>query len=140
MAEVIVDTCVWIDLSKGALDAEAIHTVAGSQLAHVSAVSLGELEFGAQLPSDVRERAQRTAFLRAIERMSVLAVTRETARSFGLLATMMKAAGRSPRPRYNDLWIAAQAHEHHLPLLTSNPDDFRALDVIEIIEAPKTAH
>lgn len=53
---------------------------------------------------------------------------------------MMKVAGRSPRPRYNDLWIAAQAHEHHLPLLTSNPDDFRALDVIEIIEAPKTAH
>jgi hypothetical protein len=109
-------------------------------LVHVSAISLGELEFGAQLPSDARERAQRTAFLRAIERMSVLAVTRETARSFGLLATMMKAAGRSPRPRYNDLWIAAQAHEHHLPLLTSNPDDFRSLDLIEIIEAPKTAH
>jgi predicted nucleic acid-binding protein len=64
-------------------------------LVHVSAISLGELEFGAQLPSDARERAQRTAFLRAIERMSVLAVTRETARSFGLLATMMKAAGRT---------------------------------------------
>ena len=32
MAEVIVDTCVWIDLSKGALDAEAIYNVAGSQL------------------------------------------------------------------------------------------------------------
>jgi predicted nucleic acid-binding protein len=95
VAEVIVDTCVWIDLSKGALDAEAMYNVAGSQLVHVSAISLGELEFGAQLPSDARERAQRTAFLRAIERMSVLAVTRETARSFGLLATMMKAAGRT---------------------------------------------
>jgi predicted nucleic acid-binding protein len=70
----------------------------------------------------------------------VLAVTRETARSFGLLAAVMKAAGRSRRPRDNDLWIAAQAHEHHLPLLTSNPDDFRALGMIEIIEAPKTAH
>jgi len=140
VAEVIVDTCVWIDLSKGALDTEAIFNVAGSQLAHVSAISLGELEFGAQLPNDARERAQRAAFLRAMERMSVLAVTRETARSFGLLATMMKAGGRSPRPRYNDLWIAAQAHEHQLPLLTSNPDDFRALEVIQIIEATKTTH
>lgn len=69
-----------------------------------------------------------------------MCLDRETARSFGLLAAMMKAAGRSPRPRYNDLWIAAQAHAHHLPLLTSNPDDFRALEVIEVIEAPKTAH
>ena len=119
MAEVIVDTCVRIALSKGALDAKAIYDVAGSQLVHVPVISLGELEFGAQLPSDARERAQRPAFLRAIERMSVLTVTPETARSFGLLATMMKAAGRSPGPRYNDLRIAAQAHEHHLPLLAT---------------------
>ncbi|MFP3558558.1 type II toxin-antitoxin system VapC family toxin [Paraburkholderia sp. SIMBA_049] len=138
MAEVIVDTCVWIDVSQGILDVDAIYNLAGSELVHVSAISLGELEFGAQLPNDARERAERTAFLRAVERMSVLAVTRETAQSFGLLATMM--AGRNPRQRYNDLWIAAQAHEHRLPLLTSNPDDFRALDVIEVIEAPKAAH
>ena len=140
MAEVIVDYRVWIDVRKGVLDVDAIYNLAGSELVHVSAISLGELEFGAQLPNDPRERAERTGFLRAVERMSVLAVTRETAQSFGLLATMMKVAGRNPRPRYNDLWIAAQAHEHHRPLLTSNPDDFRALDVIEIIEAPKTAH
>ena len=57
MAEVIVDTCVWIDLSKGALDAEAIYGAVGSQLVHVSAISLGELEFGAQLPSDAPKMA-----------------------------------------------------------------------------------
>ena len=74
--------------------------------------------------------------LRAVERMPVLEVTRGTAQSFGLLAH----AGRNPRPRYNDLWIAAQAHEHRLALLTSNPDDIRALDVIEVIEAPKKAY
>ena len=72
--------------------------------------------------------------------MPVLEVTRRTAQSFGLLAIMMKHAGRNPRPRYNDLWIAAQAHEHRLALLTSNPDDIRALDVIEVIEAPKKAY
>jgi predicted nucleic acid-binding protein len=140
VAEVIVDTCVWIDVSRGILDVDAIYSLAGSELVHVSAISLGELAFGAQLPNDARERAERTALLRAVERMSVLAVTRETTQSFGLLATMMKVAGPNSRPRYNDLWIAAQAHEHRLPLLTSNPDDFRALDVIEVIEAPKAAH
>ena len=97
MAEVIVDTCVWIDVSQGTLDVDAIYNLAGSELVHVSAITLGELAFGAQLPNDARERAERTAFLVAVERMSVLPVTRETAQSFGLLATMMKVAGRNPR-------------------------------------------
>ncbi|MDR1990884.1 MAG: type II toxin-antitoxin system VapC family toxin [Acidobacteriaceae bacterium] len=139
MAEIIVDTCVWIDASQGILDLDEIYSLAGSERVHVSAISLGELEFGTHIPNDASERAARMALLRAVERMSVLAVTRETARSFGLLATMMRVAGRTPRPRSNDLWIAAQAHEHRLPLLTSNPEDFRALDAIEIIEAPRAA-
>lgn len=140
MAALMVDTCVWIDVAHGAIDLDSIYNIAGSELIYVSAITLGELEFGAQVPNDPRERAERTMLLRAVERMSVLEVTRGTAQSFGLLAIMMKHAGRNPRPRYNDLWIAAQAHEHRLALLTSNPDDFRALDVIEIIEAPKKAH
>ena len=140
MAALIVDTCVWIDVAHGAIDLDSIYDIAGSNLVYVSAITLGELEFGAQIPNDPRERAERTALLRAVERMPVLEVTRGTAQSFGFLAIVMKHAGRNPRPRYNDLWIAAQAHEHRLALLTSNPDDFRALDVIEIIEAPKKAH
>ena len=140
MAALIVDTCVWIDVAHGAIDLDSIYDIAGSNLVYVSAITLGELEFGAQIPDDPRERAERMALLRAVERMPVLEVTRGTAQSFGLLAIMMKHAGRNPRPRYNDLWIAAQAHEHRLALLTSNPDDFRSLDVIEIIEAPKKAH
>lgn len=72
-----------------------------------------------QIARQLRERIASHALLAGTynERMSVLAVTRETARSFGLLATIMKTAGRSPRPRYNDLWIA------------SNANDFRALDL-----------
>lgn len=35
--------------------------------------------------------------------------------------------GRSPRPRYNDLWIAAQAVEHGYPLMTINVADFADL-------------
>ncbi|MBP0593534.1 type II toxin-antitoxin system VapC family toxin [Paraburkholderia sp. LEh10] len=136
----MVDTCVWIDVAHGAIDLDSIYKIAGAELVYVSTITLGELEFGAQIPNDPRERAERTALLRAVERMPALEVTRSTAQSFGLLAIMMKHAGRNPRPRYNDLWIAAQAHEHRLALLTSNPDDFRALDAVEIIEAPKKAH
>jgi predicted nucleic acid-binding protein len=44
-----------------------------------------------------------------------------------VLAAAVKHAGRSPRPRYNDLWIAAQAFEHGYTLLTTNTNDFAGL-------------
>jgi len=140
VAAVIVDTCVWIDAASGSIDLGAVLHQAGSDLAYVSAITIGELEYGAQYPNDAMERAKRMSVLRQAELMSVLEITRQTAQSFGLLATMMKQAGRNPRPRYNDLWIASQAHEHGYAVLTSNPDDFKALGVIRVITAPKNAH
>ncbi len=138
MAAVIVDTCVWIDAASGSIDLDAVFHQAGSDLAYVSAITIGELEYGAQYPNDAMERAQRMGVLRQAEQMPVLEITRKTAQSFGLLATMMKQAGRT-RPRYNDLWIASQAHEHGYAVLTSNPDDFQALGVIRVITAPKNS-
>jgi predicted nucleic acid-binding protein len=140
VAAVIVDTCVWIDVATGSIDLDAVFRQAGSELAYVSAMTIGELEYGAQYPNDARERAQRMIVLRQAEQMPALEVTRRTAQSFGLLATMMKQAGRNPRPRYNDLWIASQAHEHGYAVLTSNPEDFHVLDVIQVIAAPKNSH
>jgi predicted nucleic acid-binding protein len=140
VAAVIVDTCVWIDVATGSIDLDVVFQQAGSELAYVSAMTIGELEYGAQHPNDAMERAQRMIVLRQAEQMPVLEVTRRTAQSFGLLATLMKQAGRNPRPRYNDLWIASQAHEHGYAVLTSNPDDFRALEVIQVIAAPKNSH
>lgn len=34
----------------------------------------------------------------------------------------------------NDLWIAASALEHHLPLLTRNADEFRRVTDLEVID------
>lgn len=140
MAAIIVDTCVWIDAAAGSVDLDAVVRQAGSELAYISAITIGELEYGAQYPNDAMERAQRTIVLRQVEQMPVLEVTRGTARSFGLLATIMRQAGRNPRPRYNDLWIAAQAHERGYAILTSNPEDFRSLNVVQVIVAPKSPH
>jgi predicted nucleic acid-binding protein len=61
-------------------------------------------------------------------------VTRDTASAFGLLAAAVKQAGRSPRPRYNDLWIAAQAIEHGYALATLNTNDFVGLPGLRLIE------
>jgi predicted nucleic acid-binding protein len=43
------------------------------------------------------------------------------------LAAAVKLAGRSPRPHYNDVWIAVQAIEQGYTLLMLNRDDLSGL-------------
>ena len=78
-------------------------------------------------------RAQRAAYLCHVESRPALDVTAHTAAAFGVLAATVKLSGRSPRPRYNDLWIAAQVIEHGYALLTRNPRDFAGLPGVRIL-------
>lgn len=56
-----------------------------------------------------------------------------------MLAAPVKQSGCSPRPRYNDLWIAAQAIEHEYTLLALNAEDFRGLPRLRLaLLSPKT--
>jgi predicted nucleic acid-binding protein len=123
----IFDTCVWLGLDSGELDPQSVVAAAGDSPVFISAITLGELEFGVQSCSDPSERAVRASRLKRLEHRPVLDVSRATAAAFGVLAAAVKHAGRSPRPRYNDLWIAAQAIEHGYTLLTTNLTDFASL-------------
>lgn len=130
---VIFDSCIWVGLVAGELNRQTVIDVAGDAPVFVSVVSLGELSFGVESCADPAERAARAASLRQIEARPTLPVTRTTAAAFGLLAASVKQAGRSPRPRYNDLWIAAQAIEHGYALLTLNSADFANLPGLRLL-------
>lgn len=60
----------------------------------------------------------------------------EAAESYGLLATIVRQAGRNPRPRRIDLMIAATAVCHGIALATRNGADLKylqqALNVIDV--------
>jgi predicted nucleic acid-binding protein len=129
----IFDTSIWIGLATGEQNARAIIEIAKEAPVFVSVFSLGELEFGVESCTDPAVRAARAAFQRQLERRPVLGATKQTAAAFGLLAASVKQAGRSPRPRYNDLWIAAQAIEHGYALLTANSPDFAALPGLRVL-------
>lgn len=130
---VIFDTGVWVGLASNQLNRQTILKTVGDRPVFVSVVSLGELAFGVESCADVAERAKRLASYRQIENVPTLAVTRNTASAFGLLAASAKQAGRSPRPRFNDLWIAAQAIEHGFQLFTTNPKDFHGLPGLNLV-------
>ena len=130
---VIFDSCIWLGLASGQMDQQTVIAAAGEAPIFTSAISLGELRFGVEICAEPAERAMRAAYLRQVESRPVLGVTKDTAAAFGVLAAAVKQAGRSPRPRYNDLWIAAQAIEHGYVLLTVNADDFSGLPGLRLL-------
>lgn len=130
----IIDSCIWIALAAGSVDHDDIMTAAGDAPVFISVISLGELAFGVEACSDPAERAVRAAWLRQLEQRPCLPVGRHTASAFGTLAAAVRRSGRSPRPRFNDLWIAAQAIEHGYPLLTLNIKDFVGLPGLQLAQ------
>jgi predicted nucleic acid-binding protein len=56
---------------------------------------------------------------------------------FGALAAKLKKARRDPNVRINDLWLAAQAIQRNLKLLTLNPRDFKDIPGLKMIALPR---
>ncbi len=135
----ILDSCIWVGLASRQVEQQAVIDAAGISPVFTSVISLGELSFGVQACTDPTERAMRAAYFRQVESRPTLGVSKHTAAAFGVLAAAVKQSGRSPRPRYNDLWIAAQAIEHGYELLTLNISDFSGLPGLRVATLlPKT--
>ena len=129
----IFDSCVWVALAAGQVERQAVIAAANDAPIFTSVISLGELNFGVESCADPAERAVRAAYLRQVESRPILEVSKQTAAAFGVLAAAVKQSGRSPRPRYNDLWISAQAIEHGYALMTLNASDFANLPGLRLV-------
>jgi predicted nucleic acid-binding protein len=125
---------------RGLLDTSVIIATEVSRLpeeAAISAATLAELHFGVHVAKDEKIRALRLRRLAEIEsRFDALPIDEPVARAYGELAAVAVRAGRKPRTRVADLFIAATALVHGVPLYTKNLEDFEPLaDQIEILEA-----
>jgi predicted nucleic acid-binding protein len=116
----LLDTSVLIDLERVDLG-EYVDSVLVT-----SAVCVGEL--ASSLDTGPDRDARQTRFRRVLDRYEILPFGVEEAKLYGALCTLVRAAGRNPRPRKLDLQIAATAAAARLPLLTCNPDDFHGVE------------
>ena len=83
---------------------------------HLPVIVLGEYRYGVK---SSRLRAARESWLDELEStVIVLAVTSETSRIYADIRHELRLAGQ-PIPE-NDLWIAALARQHGLPVLTND--------------------
>ncbi len=93
----------------------------------VSAVTVGELAHGLDIGDEAERAGRRTRLEDVIRRFEVVPYGVEEAKLYGVLASLVRTAGRNPRPRRLDLQIAATAAAARIPLVTSNPRDFAGL-------------
>lgn len=123
----ILDTSVLIDLRR--VDPAKLPDEPA-----ITAVTLAELSDGPAAAKDPAERAARMADLQDVEhRFDPIPFDDHAARRYGQLAALVRAAGRTPRPRRLDLMIASIASVYRLPLFTRNPRDFAGLESLLIV-------
>jgi predicted nucleic acid-binding protein len=117
----LLDTSVFIALETG----RSIQSERLPEEAAISAVTVGELHVGVLAASDTDVRARRLATLQTLSDIEVLAVDETVAASWALLRVYLAESGR--RLNVNDLWIAATALAHQIPVITQD-DDFSPVD------------
>jgi predicted nucleic acid-binding protein len=129
----LVDTCVWIDVERGALAPADVAVLTAGEPVFISPVTLAELRFGADIARDPGVRQRRLIALRRLARKPLLPIDGTTGDIFGSLAAQISAAGRQHRYRVQDLWLASQALQQGCRLLTRNPHDFEDIPGLDLV-------
>ena len=90
--------------------------LAGADYLYLPIVVLGELYHGAhRLPFPGKQLEKIQMFLRAV---TLLGLGTSTAEQFGQISAQLSSEGRSIPT--NDVWVAATAREHGLPLVAED--------------------
>ncbi len=87
-------------------------------------VTIAELQAGVLIAGDIEIRARRLATLESTADIEVLAIDGRVAAEWARMRVQLAQADR--RINVNDLWIAATAAAHGLPVVTQD-DDFAPL-------------
>lgn len=134
----LIDTCVWVDVERGALAPADVAAVTGEEPVFLSPVTIAELYFGAEIAVEADTRHKRLAALQRLQRKPLLTIDGETGVIFGRLAAAVKVAGRGYRYRIQDLWLASQAIQYGFRFLTRNEQDFKDIAGLDLVVMPKT--
>ena len=129
----LIDTNIWIAVERGSLGAADIHAITRQEPIYLSPVNIAEMQFGLEMLKAGALKQRAVASLRRLLRKPQLRITVETAEVFGNLAAKLKKTGREADFRINDIWLAAQAIERDLALLTANPKDFSDVPGLKMV-------
>jgi predicted nucleic acid-binding protein len=127
----LLDTSVFIANESGRALDEASLPDEGA----ISPITVAELHVGVLAATDVDTRARRLATLDAVADVETLPIDNTVAAAWALLRIHLAESKR--RLNVNDLWIAATALAHDLPVVTQDEDfdpieDISGLEIIRV--------
>lgn len=100
----------------------------------ISVATLAELHYGVLIAKNDEIRRHRLRRMGVIEStFQPIPIDPSIARAFATVAHAVQRAGRKPRARTMDLWIAATALALELPLFTRNAADFIGLEGLVVV-------
>jgi tRNA(fMet)-specific endonuclease VapC len=106
------------------------HRLEGQEELFLPLFALGELEYGAERSANPSR--QRDAIAVFVSGVTILVPTVRTTQEYGRVKAALAAAG-TPIPE-NDIWIAAMALEHSLPLATRDTEHFFRINSLTILD------
>lgn len=117
----LLDTSVFIATESG----RPLRTDAIPETTAISVVTKAELRVGIFAAEDIETRDRRLSTLELANRIVTLPVTEAVAQAWAGMRAYVRASGR--KVQVNDLWIAATAAAHEIPVFTQD-GDFDALN------------
>ena len=116
----LLDTSVLVAIENG----RPLRTEAFAETSAISVVTRAELRVGIFAAEDIETRDRRLMTFELANRIVTLPVDEKVSRAWSQMRAYMQASGK--KIEVNDMWIAATAAAHEIPVLTQD-QDFDAL-------------
>lgn len=112
----LIDTSVLVAVEK----TRPLREEALPERSAISIITVAELRAGVLSAPDVESRDRRIVTLEGVRGAAILPVEGKVARAWAAMRAYLAASGRGVS--VNDLWIAATAASHEIPVVTQDRD------------------